>query len=881
MATKRDQRRAERLELQEYLGVSEIPDDDLGTFEAVKLRGSCEWFTWKDQFQEWRDYQPGSLPYFWLNGPQATGKSVIAAHVIQDLQAINLDCSYFFFKHNDKTKTSLSGCLRSLAYQMALTDLRVLRRLLALKEESVKWDRNNENSIWRKLFLRGIFEVSLDRPHFWVIDGMDESTSSVNIMSLLHNDFNGFPMRVFMTSRPTSDMVRAVSHLKSKIYIHQMTVEDTQSDIQLYLQSYIKELPLADDISRRRVAETVMDKSGGSFLWVVLVLEELRSAFSQTNIQDILNDVPEGMDPLYKRALGLTSQTNRGKHVIKAILAWTVCAIRPLTLEELKTALQLDLGESVLALDDFISSNCWQFVQVDIGGKVSLIHETARAFLLRETLESEFAVNKDNAHSRITDICLQYLCSDEMKPPRSQKLLHVHRTKVLKRSAMAKYACTYFGQHLRRSRAEDNHRFLALCKFLSANVSSWIEHIASTGNLQYLVQMAQDMKGFTQARARHFSPLGTHVKLVETWASDLVRLVSQFGKHLTESPGVIFWLIPPFCPPMSAIGSQSESASSQGIVVKGLSSLDWSDRISCIQFRDFQTRAVACTTSTFAVSLSDKSINTYSRGTCQQVQSLKCSQPAKLMVYSSSERLLACSSLHFLTLFNLNTSEQVWQVRLPHECIALVFADQDIKLWIVTKDGTLSSFSIADGSRLTTILLINPCDKDTALPFRRVFTAAAISLEMNMVAAVQRGRSIGVYDITEGVFLGACEREQEETEFQREDAALIWIREFLFSPDPEANSLAAIYHDGHLVLFDPCEMSPKIAIQANAQILACSPNGNFLATGNDTGTIQLFEFETLTLIYKIVASDHSIRSLAFSSDGLRFVDIRGSQCNVW
>jgi hypothetical protein len=138
MATKRDQRRAERLALQEYLGVSEIPDDDLGTFEAVKLRGSCEWFTWKDQFQEWGDSQHGSLPYFWLNCPQATGKPVMAAHVIQDLQAINLGCSYFFFKHNDKTKTSLSGCLRSLAYQMALTDLRVLRRLLVLKEESVK-----------------------------------------------------------------------------------------------------------------------------------------------------------------------------------------------------------------------------------------------------------------------------------------------------------------------------------------------------------------------------------------------------------------------------------------------------------------------------------------------------------------------------------------------------------------------------------------------------------------------------------------------------------------------------------------------------------------------------------------------------------------------
>jgi WD40 repeat protein len=45
--------------------------------------------------------------------------------------------------------------------------------------------------------------------------------------------------------------------------------------------------------------------------------------------------------------------------------------------------------------------------------------------------------------------------------------------------------------------------------------------------------------------------------------------------------------------------------------------------------------------------------------------------------------------------------------------------------------------------------------------------------------------------------------------------------------------------------------------------------------------IQLFEFETLKLIYRINSWDYGIRSLAFSQDGLRFIDIRGSQCNVW
>lgn len=863
--------------LQEYLGVTDIPDEDLESLDATKLGGSCEWFTRGENFQTWQESHSQSYPYFWLNAQQTAGKSVMAAHVIRVLESVNANYSYYFFKHNDRSKTTLSGCLRSLAYQMSLSDIRISQKILLLKEESVRLDLKNELAIWRKLFIDGIFEIPQDRPYFWVVDGLDESTSPVNIMSLLSKGCNGFPLKVFMTSRPTSDIVRDVSLLDGFVHICEIAAQDTQQDIELYLEANMKALPLVDDLSRQSVTKTILEKSGGSFLWVALVLEELRTAFSSNDIQQILSVVPPGMDPLYQRALNMISQTNRGKHIIKAILSWTVCALRPLTLEELEFALELDLKEKGIALEKFIASNCWQFVQVE-GGKVSLIHDTVRVFLLREDLESEFAVNKIASHSRIVDICLLYLSSDQMKPPRSQKLLHLYQSKIKKRSPFVKYASQFFSQHLRRSNTRDIPRLQSFCSFLNGNIFSWIEHIARTGNLQHLVQASKDMKGYLQARAMYHSPLGTHVKLVDAWAADLVRLVSQFGKNMIDSPSTIFWLIPPFCPPLTAVGNRPDSLS-HGIVINGLSAQVWSDRISCIQYRDIQTRAVAFANSTFAVALSDKLINTYSRSTCQQIRSVKCAQSAKMLVYAGSERFLAHSSIHFFTMFNLTTGQQMWQIRLPHECIAITFADQDKTVWIVTKGGVLSSIAVENGARLATALLIDDSEDGTDTPFRRIFTAAAISLELRMVAAVQRGRPISLYDMEGGTFLGHCEKDEEILE--REDAALIWIRDFVFSPDSDSNSLVSLYHDGLLVLFDPCEMSIKTSIHTNAQVLACSPDGRTLATGSDTGTIQLFELESLTLIYKLVASDQSIKSLAFSSDSLRFLDIRGSQCNIW
>lgn len=103
----------------------------------------------------------------------------------------------------------------------------------------------------------------------------------------------------------------------------------------------------------------------------------------------------------------------------------------------------------------------------------------------------------------------------------------------------------------------------------------------------------------------------------------------------------------------------------------------------------------------------------------------------------------------------------------------------------------------------------------------------------------------------------------------------------MFRPNSESSFLATLYFDGQLVLFDPCELTNKTVVRADAHVLACSPDGHTLATGSGTGTIQIFDFESFAMIYKLIASDYAIRSLAFSCDGLRFVDIRERQCNVW
>jgi WD40 repeat protein len=762
---------------------------------------------------------------------------------------------------------------------MALLDFRVWQRLLEMKHNNIQFDKENDLLVWRKVFLNGILDLGLENPHFWVIDALDECSSSNSIAAMLVKAPPKFPLRVFMTSRRTTETAEWFFQLNDLIYADQMTVDDTRDDIELYLKAKIKSLPLQTDESRQYVAGVVLENSHGSFLWVILVLKEMRLIISEADIQRILDEIPPGLDALYERTLKTMSQMNRGKLLIKSILRWVVCAIRPLTIKEMECALKLDTGESILNLERFLGNSCEQLIHMDKSGKVSLVHETVRSFLLQADLDSEFAIEKSVAHGRIADICLQYLNSDDMKPPRSQKLMQMHRTRMAKRSAFADYACPYFSQHLRRSSSENTERFIKLCNFLERNVCSWIEQMARNSNLHYMTRTAKDLEGFLHARAKYFSPVSKGVQCVANWESDMIRLATQFGKHLSEYPSAIFWLIPPFCPPLTQIASQFGETPT-GIIVRGLPSNTWSDRISSIHYRrEVQARAVCCAAMSFAVGLSDKCIKIYSQAICQETQQLTSPQPVKSMVFSASEKFLAVSTIHFVMLFSLETGSQNWQVRLSQESLTMAFADQDNILWLVTKGGILMSLSVADGSKRLKCVLESPTDTDDS-GFRRVSIYAGICLELGMVASVQRGRPISLHDLDTGSLFGVCERDCDVgTEVI--DHTTIWIRDLIFATSPVTSYVAALYHDGDLVLFDPCELSVKAHVLAEAQVLAASPDGYALVAGNDTGSIQIFDLKTLTLMHKIVSSDHSIRSLAFSVDGTRFIDIRGSQCNIW
>ena len=868
--------------LQEFLGVQERPEDDLAALEDARMPDSCQWFTAKQSFRGWL-YDLGSDPrHCWLSGKPATGKSVLAAAVLENLEDLNLDCCYYFFRHNDTTKFTLSSCLRSLAFQMALINVKIRQKLLDLIADDVHFEQNDDRVIWRKIFINGIFQVERSaRPQYWVIDALDECNNHGALFPFLAKAETPFPLKLFITSRPSNDFNRHFNTLGKTVLFEQLTVEDTLRDIRLYAQVRIEHLPLDQD--RLEIADTIVRKSCGCFLWVVLVLEELRKVYTPSDIIQVLKEVPPGMEALYQRTLKTMSEAIRSKVLVKAILVWVMCALRPLTVAELASALSLDPNTtvSVQALESSIAAECGQLVYVDKGKKVKIVHQTIREYLLSRTPNSEFSINGPDGHALLARTCLKYLNSEDMRPPRNQILTKIP-SRLSKRSIFLHYASNYFNSHVRRTHSGNDTLLALLDVFLSTNVLCWIEAIAMCGNLDQITRTAKDLRAFLNARAKYMSPIGHQVQKVDMWATDLVRIVAKFGEKLADVPSAIYYLVPPFYPPESAIAAQF-GAPSKGIALAGLTNPDWDDRLCCVSYGNRQAVAIGYAEKHFAVALSDKSLVLYYASTFQDCNVLHHVEPIKQLAFSPTGRLIACSRRKHVQVWDVARGEHHGHLfEVAHEPLSLLFPEEDGIIMALTRGNTRYAWELPAGNIKDVRIGQNPFEEESDT-FRRPLMAATCSPDLAMCAVVYRGRPICLYDLNYDIFFGFCSKDpvNDQEGSSLEEAGVTPVMDLVFNANPDVGLLAATHLDGALALFDPCELTLLAVIQADATTLTCSPNGRTLATGSADGTIQLYEFETLRLLYQIQADDYAIRAIVFSSDSLRFIDIRGPQSSVW
>ena len=456
-----------------------------------------------------------------------------------------------------------------------------------------------------------------------------------------------------------------------------------------------------------------------------------------------------------------------------------------------------------------------------------------------------------------------------MKPPCNRRFLKAPRANL---STFQDYACTAFSEHIFSAFSEADLVLSALDLFLKTNVLSWIDHVAQKDTLYYITRTAKNLRGYLGRRAKYLSPLGIQYERVDTWVADLTRLVAKFGVALITEPSSIYFIIPPLCPTTSAIFKQFGSFP-DGLILGGVRKTTWED---CISWNDFNqsTTSLASGDKSFAVGMETGSIEVYNQGSCQWERTIEHHEYIDMLRLESSGRFLASCGTRSIKVWD-QYGDELWSHRLKSRCIELIFHDNS--LVGVSMNGQVTTWNLKTGEVMEEPhrYLYKEPDDEFGKSQVRAPSTASISPDFQITALGTRKAYVCLWSLQDSDLIGWCSTAETDT-----------VTLVHFNPNLNISILAVGYNTSRLAIFDPWsqEMIQSVKTgEGHQQVasLASSPDGRTLASVDSCGTMQIWDFETLTLLYQVKSSDLGFRIIHFSSNGSRIFDLTNSKLRVW
>lgn len=857
-----------------FLGVSPTTDSDFIKLDRNKVAGSCEWLLDKPSFKKWKDRDGRESPnavgghIYWLSGDPGCGKSYLAAHVVKHLQSLDRDTSYYFLRHSDTSKRTMGILLKTIAFQMAGSSASLRRSLLSIqKEDILSGESNDIGAIWKQLFVQRVFRFGPEHRQYWIIDALDEGTGADDLLTQLHSLPKNY--NVFITSRRDHELEKSLRHIQSTVTMESVNKEDTSRDIRSYLELYKDELPADNEIELQSLIQKLLRKSSGSFLWTSLIVQALGNYWTDLDVESVVNNVPDGMHPLYRRIL---EQISRSPNQMLAhiILRWVICAARPLTTDELRIALREETSRNLVRAVKAIESICGPLVHVQ-SGRVELAHDTVRDYLFnkegrsRDNIVEGFVFDKAASHEHLAAKCVTFIINYF-----SAKKGDYFSSSGLDTSehAFLDYAAKNFSSHLAKCRAADqtgetSRLIKSLMEFFEGPVLFWIEYIAkeaSDQSLSSLTWAGKNLKAFVEQHANGQAELSPPFGDLREWADDLIHIVTVFGKELSKRPDAIHNIIPPLCPPNSKI-HRAFGDLGAGIQVLGGPRGSWPDRISCVSFgKDFATALASCE-QRYAVSLRSKQILIYHGTTCQETCRMQSVEPVRRLEFAHMNSWLVAAGRTTISLYNYVTGDVIWTVNSTDEIMALAITANDLEIITVNREKNVESLELRSGMRLNSRHLEH--SKTPGRPPQFVH----VSEDLGLLVLITRNEEPELYDL----------RGLRQPKGRINQATSVVSVAF----NPLKKMIAMSSFNGETFTVNVHSLKKIRSTKANASHMAVSTDGQTLILGDNQGSIQILKFDTLDLIQKIPYEEEEVMGLCFTRSSLRFLDIRRQEFNVW
>jgi len=462
------------------------------------LRDSYRWILEHPDFQQWRDDKQSRI--LWIKGDPGKGKTMLISGILdelspstklRDIEATTL-LSYFFCQATDDRINNASAALRSLIY------LLIDQQPLLISHVRKKYDHAGkalfeDPNAW--VALSEIFTSILQDPSlksiYVIIDALDECKANLDQLLEFINRAALTSTRVkwIVSSRnePNIEVRLRLDHTQTRLSL-ELNEEHVSRAVQVFIDFRVAKLRLIEDDSelQKTVRDQIYAKANGTFLWAALVLKELEPVESW-DVLDVLDDMPQDLEPLYNRMLCQVEQSQRkDPEFCRLVLSTITLAYRPLQLLEL--GVLSDLPSQISSnLDKVVKivNKCGSFLTIR-HDRAYFIHQSAKDFLLDRAFDRVFPSGKAGViytmFSRSLEVMSRILQRDiyglrtpgfpieTVEPPLPDPL------------TAARYSCVYWVDHLldcdRGYTIIDLIDGGSIYQFLRSNYIFWLEALS-------------------------------------------------------------------------------------------------------------------------------------------------------------------------------------------------------------------------------------------------------------------------------------------------------------------------------------------------------------------------------------------------------------------
>ncbi|KAF6227691.1 hypothetical protein HO173_012021 [Letharia columbiana] len=429
----------------------EYYSNDLASARALRHPKTCIWVLDKTEVMQLCDTSHRSgQSLLWICANPGAGKTILSSFLIDHFESEEPDPArdnvfYFFCKNTDVDKNTPAAIIRSLLYQL-YKSVKGQVTMESLNDDlGLALDRSGQQRAVNFAVLWQLFSTHVKNltPATIILDALDECQDPSRLIQGLIGLSTLRSIKVIVTSRKESHLHNELKNVSSI----EIAPEDINADIAAYVEAKIEASSrLSHPLVRDLVFTKLCNAHDGMFLWVYLMLKELKSCFSMVQVQDALAKLPTGLDGIYKSILQRlqTTLTRSSFDLCSKVLIWVVTAVvgsnlvlsrlhegltslqRPLGIDEIKQALTLhyEMDGDTLLTDDRSFPYSDKDVELICGslvtirkGTLQVIHLTVKEFLRSRHKKdrsafSSLLVDPERGSLQLTLVCLRCVATN-------------------------------------------------------------------------------------------------------------------------------------------------------------------------------------------------------------------------------------------------------------------------------------------------------------------------------------------------------------------------------------------------------------------------------------------------------------------------------------